>query len=463
MNFNIRFQIGVIFSTFFYYSTQPIAFITNPLTVDSSPLSNFENPRYISEPTTIAISGIYALSTNINFDPVLPNQSCITIDANDIILDLNRKTISQVSGNTQPGTIGITINPGVRNILIRNGSITDMSLYGIYINDGTELITLANIMLNNILSAGVLFDGESTGTGISNITCYDLQIDDVNNSFGTPTYGILTKFVDILQVTQCTISNLQTNTGNCYGIKVKNCNSVRLDSCIVTENTSGGQRMHGFDFLEVNPCLVNNCLSANNLCTNLSSTAVSIGYNFDTCQNLVCNNCAATSNDCTYTAIGFNYSNCSTAPIINCQSYSNTSSLLDSIGFLADSCVVAGFEECSSLSNNGFNNGYGILLRNLTNCTLENNVIQRNLGNDGAYGIALLSTGSCSITKNNVSEHVASQGFGIFDDTGAATSNSILGNYALQNSTNYSPGAPTIPVFTGPYTSTPSPFENISF
>lgn len=447
-----------------YCQIKPIAFITNPSTVDTTPLSNFENPRYVSEPTTIVIPGIYALSTNIDFDPAGPNQSCITIATDNVILDLNRKTISQVEGNTQPGTIGITINPNVKNSFVRNGTISNMTLYGIYVYDGTDITTLSNIIIDGVLSAGVLFDGSATGSGISNVTCFNLQIDNVQNNFGTPSYGIITKFCNIVEIDQCTVSNLQTNTGNCYGIKLKNCESARLDSCIVTENRSGGLKMLGFDFLNVNPCVLNNCLSAHNTCTSVNNSAISYGYEFITCQNLICNNSAATSNNCTYTAIGFLFANCSTCPIMDCQSFSNKSTFQDGIGFVLDGCQVTNIETSYALSNGGNNNGYGFLFRNNTiGCSIENSVAETNYGTTGAYGIALLSTGSCFINKNNVSGHVAPQGFGIFDDAGALTSNTILGNFALQNSTNYSPGSPTIPVFTGPYTATPSPFENISF
>jgi len=429
---------------------------------NNQPLTAFDNPRYVNGPLIISNPGIYALNANINFDPALPNQTCIEINTDNVILDLNRKTISQLTSNTQPGTRGISINNNAHNVVVRNGAIADMTEYGIYINDGGDVINLLNLTIDGVGVAGIFFDGSQTGTGISNISCSNIQVDEVFNSSGNPTYGLITKFCNIVDLNQCIITNLTTTTGNCYAIKIKNCQSVRCSSCITTENSSGASRTYGFHFLDSNPCLLNNCLSANNTSTSSDPSAVCAGFIFENSQNLVCNNCAATSNNCTFTAVGFTFLNCITTEIIDCQSLSNTSSFLDGIGFAIQEGSVNGLLGCISLTNAGLNNAYGYLFLNTLASGIDSCIAQVNTGSLGAYGIALIATGSCLINQNKIIGHIAPNGFGIFDDAGSGTTNTILGNYALKNSTNYSPGSPTIPVFIGPLTTTPSPFENIS-
>lgn len=440
--------------------------VSTRVIINSLPLNSFDNPFYINQQTVITTPGIYAVNMDIDFDPTSSGQSCITIATSNVIFDLNRKSISLVDTNTQLGSIGITVSPNVQNIVIRSGSVNNMSAYGILVQDNVDVIGLNDLNINGAGIAGLFFDSTRTGSGIENVVCSNITVENVVNMDGHPAYGILLKYTSIADFEQCIVNNLQTTTGDCYGFKVKHCDSVRLSTCIATDNIGGGTRVFGFDVLDTSPCLLVGCLSTNNTCTSSDPSALAIGFNFNVSQNVVCSNCTAVSNNCTFTTIGFRLLNCTTAQLVNCQSLSNTSSLLDGIGFTIDNGLVNSCVECQALSNGGAHNGYGVLFNNNTFLsTIENSQIQTNTGASQAFGIALMSTNSCFISQNSLIGHISpGGGFGLFDDAGAGTTNSILGNFALKNNTNYSPSSPTIPIFNGPIATNtiPSPYQNVS-
>ncbi len=77
-------------------------------------------PIYASDlPLTINTPGRYYLAENINYSGT---SNAITINTNDVSIDLNGRTLNRVGGT---GTVvGIIINNGVSNVKIFNGSIT---------------------------------------------------------------------------------------------------------------------------------------------------------------------------------------------------------------------------------------------------------------------------------------------------------------------------------------------------
>lgn len=98
-------------------------------------------PFIISEP------GIYNLINNQHFSPSYKKQSAITIDSDNVLLNLNGFTLSQTNNTNQ--TTGITVNPGHRDITITNGQITNFSQLGITIKGNTQNIELSDLSVTN--------------------------------------------------------------------------------------------------------------------------------------------------------------------------------------------------------------------------------------------------------------------------------------------------------------------------
>ncbi len=424
-------------------------------------LSSFDNPTYIGQQTTITHPGVYALNTPIDFNPTSSGQSFITIASNDVILDLNRKTIRLDATNTQPNIIGIFVQPNLRNIIIRNGTISSMTWDGIYVSDGCNLININNISINGSTDAGINIDGLKTGTGISNVTLNDIDIQQINGA-ASNAYGILLKYTFICNLIECMVTQLNTNSSNCYGIKIKNSDSAQIKSCIVSENNCGGTVNIGYQIINCTPCIIEDCLSANNTCTGSNPISTAYGFSLERSQNQLMNNCSAISNQCTYTACGIRLFQSESCIVNNCQSLSNTSSLLDAIGFIDDTGFGNEFNECIANNNNGKTNGFGFLLNAISSSAITDCDIRANLSTTGtAYGISLTTT-VCTIANNTIVGHIGNGGYGIFDSANLATGNVYYGNYAIKNTINYSPGNPTIPVFAGPVSAIPGPLQNIS-
>jgi hypothetical protein len=113
-----------------------------------------------SAPATIAKSGSYYLTTNIT----VSSGNAITIQANNVMLDLNGFTISSTENPATTGC-GILAN-GVTNLTMINGFISSgvtNSSSGIYGGSGFGFgifcTNTVNVLARSISVSGVLYDG----------------------------------------------------------------------------------------------------------------------------------------------------------------------------------------------------------------------------------------------------------------------------------------------------------------
>src|SRR3990172_9384521 len=79
-------------------------------------------PITISGQTTITTSGYYCLTSGFS----VPSGDGITINASNVVLDLNNRTITGTGGNN-----GVVVASGTKKVKIFNGTICDMAQYGI--------------------------------------------------------------------------------------------------------------------------------------------------------------------------------------------------------------------------------------------------------------------------------------------------------------------------------------------
>lgn len=423
-----------------------------------------------TSPIIINTPGLFSLVGPLDFGLTAPNQACIIVASNDVTIDLNGFSIRQVSGFEQPNTEGILINPGMQNITIQNGVITHMTNYGIQILDDSNSIYLTNLVINDVQNAGIIADSNDTGTGITNIFLDNVTTESISNLDGNPTYGILLKFVNSANIlNNSLIHNIYTTTGNCYGLKLKHCTSVSVDSLVSNDNKGGGLLTSGIYTVSCQDCTIENCFSINNSCSGLDPDSITLGFGFDTSNNIACNSCISVDNNCTFSSYGFFTINGNGIQYNNCQGNGNASSQLDGLGFSANNGLLIELHNCTAKGNGGANNGYGIFFNTLNLSAIENCDIRGNSGNTGtSYGIDLMNTTTSHIANNTIDYNLGgnSSSFGIFDDSGAGTTNVIVSNIAIRNITNYSPGALTIPIYVGTLatfnTTNPFVFQNVS-
>jgi len=107
---------------------------------------------------TISLPGVYKIDAN--------QVCCITIDSDDVTVDLNGFTLTCATSDA------ITVNAGHKNIEIKNGCIKgDGNNDGIFINPSCEFVRIENVNIydcNNGIKFGVAFGSEVKGCSAVN-------------------------------------------------------------------------------------------------------------------------------------------------------------------------------------------------------------------------------------------------------------------------------------------------------
>jgi hypothetical protein len=100
--------------------------------------------------------GIYVLGDKITGAP-LAADTLITINASNVILDLNNLVVSQ--SNATANVDGITVQPNLAGITIKNGIIRAVSRFGISIGAGCSRIALDGLRFENCATRALTIDG----------------------------------------------------------------------------------------------------------------------------------------------------------------------------------------------------------------------------------------------------------------------------------------------------------------
>lgn len=124
--------------------------------------------------------GVYRLADDITleFEVRQTIPSAIIINASNVVLDLNDKTLAEF-GSTL--AVGVLVN-SQSNIIIKNGTIRNFKLNGIRLNSGSDLVILDKVRLQNNGSASVSatagLPGGLTMSNSTNILLVDSQLDE---------------------------------------------------------------------------------------------------------------------------------------------------------------------------------------------------------------------------------------------------------------------------------------------
>lgn len=132
-------------------------------------------PQYVcTNGFLITCPGVYFLPSDITFNPSSLNQTAIVISSDDVVLDLNGHTLSQINKTSR--AFGVLIN-GHKNVTIKNGTIKNFTQNGIRINANSSIIWIDSIIgYNN----GNIAGGQSTGA-VSGTISQDIKI--TNSTF----------------------------------------------------------------------------------------------------------------------------------------------------------------------------------------------------------------------------------------------------------------------------------------
>ncbi len=200
-------DIALVLSTTIVNDTSIIESSINQLYTDVISINNILlscPTSLISTATTINTPGLYSLCNNITGN--------ITIAANDVELNLNNYTVTNV------GATALTIN-GNSRIRVLNGYVTGAT--GVSINPGAAAVTVSDVQARNTTTAGF------TGNAVSNIKI-------INCSADSALWGI-----QLLNSSSCLIQRCDmTNTTT--GSEFTNCSGICIENCTVNQVTRAG-------------------------------------------------------------------------------------------------------------------------------------------------------------------------------------------------------------------------------
>lgn len=144
--------------------------------------------KITSDGLVIKKPGTYLLKEDIDFSPLFPKTSAITIDSDNVVLNLCSHVLKQT--NTMRQTVGIKVKTGHNNIKIINGTVTNFSMKGIQFEGNTDAIILGEEgTYLNVLECGKgskfsYFDNISEEKILQNGIQLGLSFKDQENGFG---------------------------------------------------------------------------------------------------------------------------------------------------------------------------------------------------------------------------------------------------------------------------------------
>lgn len=408
-------------------------------------------PTNISASTgyTISSEGAYYLTKNIDFNPSAHNIPAIDVQVDNVVIELNGKTIHQSTSNTQTGIDGIQIDTGIDNVVIKNGTIRSLFGAGIYLSGNNKNIRLENVNIDGCMEGGVFCNG-SSGNSIDELTMRNCLITSCTGLSGVNSsnaYGLYLKYVNSSLFDGCVISGNDTtatllDSKSGYGIYLETAKANNFYDCELSSN--GGDTAYGIAVTATSAgntfkkCVVRNTRADLSYGAYVSA---SDGNTFEDCQFI--------SNVATTTVHGLHLLNAEGTEVLHCMSLRNTSTSGGSAyGFSADSGQGNRFKSCEANANKAAGAYWGTGIAFFTNetvSTISDCSLQANdggsAGSDIGYGIQIGHANNairptlCHIVNNKLIGNTGSTNYGLYDHS-TDTTNMILKNLAFGQGAN---------------------------
>jgi hypothetical protein len=422
---------------------------------------------------------------NLGWSPSATGLYAISINANNVVLDLNGHTITQ--STFQNGSGGVLINGN--NVLITGGTLRNFTKYGAVINPGSYDIILDEVkILETGLTNGTVTSAESvallsSGTSFSSNSTMirNLILKDCDFSFGqTSLSSTSSTLIDALagvyiQYTQdAIIHNCIANFLNgpsvlpsLAGFSVLLSKDIHFSNSESSFNSSGSRISFGFHspqppgLVETFGLSFENCTA--NSSTSTGNAVFGIGVGF--IRNIEVINCVSSNNTCTGTntapgngAFGICLIKCTNGIVDGMKSYNHTSENDACHGSHAVGCINVVYKNshvANIINTVGSASGYGTVRNDLigsffngSTVTWQNNVVTNvqagNLVNGpsvGAVGFSLHDTSDSYVSDNVISDIIGTSvnGWGILVDESSSgnTHNLSINNNKIDNNSSY--------------------------
>jgi hypothetical protein len=363
---------------------------------------------------TISQPGFFYLIGNQTYGTSDPNDAIIVISSSNVVLDLQTFSIDQEG--VFPGCDGILINPNLSNITIKNGGIKNLTGVGIHVSDGCTGINIEHIKISGCNTAGILYDGSTTGINLSLLQ--QVNILTCTGSGGNPAYGLRAiNSANINAITCLMAYNDAGLTTSGFGLSLESCTECAFGQCLFTNN-GGSNLAAGVALNQCNNCVFEGCITKFNTAHDLAGSGSACGIFINQSSGILFNLCDSNNN-------------LNILP----PGYASMGALVLS----STSCI---FRDSVFEFNRGARKSAGINLFNTSQTFIDNCILRTNTTTISGFAYGLYLQGSVNdmchiINSNYISNSGISGTFGILDDRNPST-NVILNNFAYNNGTNYS-------------------------
>ncbi|MCW3072439.1 MAG: hypothetical protein JWO44_2329 [Bacteroidetes bacterium] len=222
------------------------------------------------EGIVISTSGQYQFSNDITWTPASPG-SAITIEADNVVLDLQGYTLSASIPGIDQQYNGICITGG-SDVTVQGGTINGISYRGVSASNTANL-------------------------QISNMNIGNISYKEVTTGYLTPS-GIFIDSSTGFSVQSCTVQNISVTTPSCAGIQIIESTNGSVSGCTMTNFLNNDGAVQGFSYLLCSQILTTGCSCETFQSSYLGQTITSghtvIGYVPIFCIELVFNDCSST-------------------------------------------------------------------------------------------------------------------------------------------------------------------------
>jgi hypothetical protein len=216
--------------------------------------------------------GIYAFGTDIAWSP--PSAACaaITIASNDVVLDLGGFTLKATVPDDGKHIAGIFVI-NASGVIIRNGALANMCLYGICAEDSNKLV------IEKITVSGLSFHN----LNIRNICPAGIHIDHAEG----------------VAVTDCVVEYMYVTCDSSAGIQLTNTSKGLIGNCRVSNLVNYDGSVQGYSYLGSTDISTTNCAAADfqsHFKSNIQTLGHTVlGFVPIFCSELKYENCQATN------------------------------------------------------------------------------------------------------------------------------------------------------------------------
>ena len=340
---------------------------------------------------TITKPGLYTLGDDLTIPPVAAD-SIILIASSDVTLDLGGRIISQSS--ITGGGNGISIQTGLTNITIKNGTIRNITSNGIAVASGCKRITIENIVFQDFSASPISLSSSCIDTVISNCTFRTQAFTSSASSIITIGSTCSNLFVD-----GCSFKNLNVTVS----LNVIDCSVASTQNLVFTNlefTTISGVNTNLFNLANSNAIYISNIVieAAN-------STGAMNVINASTVSGLTVDDVTILKSSGGTTFSALNLSSVNGANVSNIVGASNTATTNFTFANMVNSNSInfSGLRETNSTAGGVFS---GVVLSNSSKNTFKNCVFNGNTGEDTFLGWDIISSSSynyltdCQLVQN---------------------------------------------------------------